>query len=355
MAVPLLGTAPHESVDATQMLGEFRAQRGEMLDLLVVTPDGRYQSLDGPRTHSGTWYAFGGHLELRSASVGRHVLAYDLVGVDDELFLVPIDRLSKFTLEVRLGMGMSPSWLRRAARPDEPRPGLPPPFDEIVKPRAGEISLSEWRGGECLVLTRPGEMLHFDAHKRFEYRGTTGRFDNHERTVGGVAVIGDLLLLSSDDPRGAPNFAERMLFAPIRHGARRYLVPCDDLPDFARSLQWSPECIDSAYLADAAETTSGEWLLPPTFARWCRTEPLTTRAVRIGAVGAGSQRVNVVTLDVGRTQGAFRGLWLRDVSNGANTLRVVLVRENECDAVASDSRDDDRPQTVGTVFAGTER
>lgn len=343
--LPALGSAPHESVLASSFVGSFQAPSGEVVEL---RGDGTYGARFDGEMDGGAWYAFGGRPELRADEQGASALGFDLVGLGDDLVLVPDGLLARFVLESREGR-LSRRWLRRAAAPGDARPDLPPPFDTIARLAAPALDLAGWRGSFRAATLEMFESLDLDEHARFAYE-SHGCWSEPERALGSVGVFGNLLRLDCDAGQSAVHFADQALFAPLRRGARRYLVPCDDVWRVANAKRWAPAVLDTLYMHDGVELGTDVWSGPAVFASWFDDATLSARVLRVGLAGPASRRTSVVTLDAGRAQGVYRGQWLSAVEDRANELRVVLVREDECDAVPLDPVNDVLPQAVGWAF-----
>lgn len=351
------GTAPHESIDASAFVGAFEAQSGEVIEF---REDGTYGArLDG-RLRDGVWYAFGAHVELDEITSLSSHRGFDLVAVDDELVLVPDDRLSKLVVDVRSGLELSREWLRRALPAGAARPDLPPPFDEIARMRGAAVELEEWRGRFHTFAMEQDDSLEIDAAARYEY-SSGGCWRDDEHGCGSVAAFGELVMLRGDvsAPSGSgstrcgvrtvPRCEESMIFVPLRHGARRYVVPCDRIWEFGMLQRLDPELVEQRYMHDGVDPGAEDWNPPRAFERWFSAEPISARITRLRSAGPTTRLVSVVTLDVGRKHGAFRPLLLSSAEGRGAGLRVVLVREFDCDAVLTDA-DDGATLTVGAVF-----
>ncbi|MCK6447266.1 MAG: hypothetical protein L6Q99_12825 [Planctomycetes bacterium] len=346
------GTAPHEAIDASVFVGAFEAQFGEVIEF---REDGTYGArLDG-RLSDGVWYAFGAHVELDEITSSSSDRGFDLVAVDDELVLVPDDRLSKLVVDVRSGLELSREWLRRTLPAGAPRPDLPPPFNEVARmrveiagTRAAAVELAEWRGTYRAQTMESREQLVIDESGNFHYE-RSGCWWESETGAGRVAAFGDLLLLTCE-ARTSPYVAEHVLFAPLRRGARRFIVPCDAMWDVALLHHADGELLEQFHLHDDAKPDSEVWGSPRAFERWLAGEPTSARITKIRATGPETRLVSVVTLDVGRKHGAFRRLLLSSAEGRGEGLRVVLVRESDCDAVLTDADDEGASLSVGAVF-----
>jgi hypothetical protein len=344
------GTAPHESIDASAFVGAFEAVGGEFVEF---RDDGTYGARFEGRSNDGYWYAFGANAELRSTTRGeRHERRFDLVAVDDELVLVPDDRLSKFVIEVRSGFELSREWLHRALPTGAARPDLPPPFDEIARVRAASVDLAEWRGTFCSQTLESFEKLVIDESGRFDYE-RSGCWWDHERSTGQVWAFGELLFFMCEPPP-SPYISDRVLFAPLRLGARRFIVPCDHVSSCVDARN-QPNAFWGLVMHDEGDVADARWVTPHAFTAWFAAGEITARVVRVTATGARDRRVDVVTLDAGRADGVHRDGLLQAAVKDEAVLRVVLVREHECDAIWLGSREVSDPNgarepPIGAVF-----
>lgn len=339
------GTTPHAEIDARAFVGAFQSPTGEAIEF---RDDGTYGWWFGGRSTEGDWYAFGAHVEFDETTSWWSDRGFDLVGVVDELVLVHDDRLSKFVIDVKSGFELPREYLRRAAPVGTRKPDLPPPYDALARARSASVDIAEWRSTYRAAALESHETLVLDDASRFTYvRG--GCWQDDETGEGRVDAFGELLMLTCDT-HTAPYLAQRMLYVPLRRDAQRLLVACDDLADLARVQRTWPHLVDDFYLHDDGEPASERWTAPTAFSEWFADDPLSARVLRVGENGPPSRTVPVITLDVGRTHGAFRGLGFEPVDTNSSALRVVLVRETECDAVPAEDEGRSADWTVGACF-----
>lgn len=147
---------------------------------------------------------------------------------------------------------------------------------------------------------------------------------------------------------------------PVPWGERRYLIPRDELKDFANAINLGDEprtMAQGSYLmrdGDESLPADGRPFLPAEASALLRDRPLDAKIIGVGVDTYKSFQIEpglvwkttgtLVLLDIGRHQGALPGLELRPQSHGIG--KAVILRVGDKSSTAMFWRDDmtpDRP------------
>lgn len=184
-----------------------------------------------------------------------------------------------------------------------------------------------------------GATLHYGQSVGYAYQHNT--CISHYRSVGEVR-LGDALLQLRRRSASEPVWgAEPPRLIPVRWGERRYLVPEDELGDFAYSIfdEEEPRCGEHGrfLMREGGErlVVSGPPELPPAWRGLLRREAAEVRVTRVEVKSSPARGfVHTLTLDGGADRGLVAGMLLSPRRGEPFHTRVKVVRVNAQDAVA---------------------